>query len=60
MNSSNAVAGILAGLIAFACNSFVQFLLEKKIDFFSAFLTAFFVALVFFLITLRYPRNNLR
>jgi len=55
---SNAIAGILAGVIAFLSNSLVQFLLNSKIDFFEAFLTALIISIVFFILTFRYSKNT--
>jgi len=55
---SNAIAGILAGTIAFLSNSLVQFFLRNKVDFIESFFTAVLIAVIFFLITYRYSRNK--
>ena len=58
MTLSNAIAGILAGIIAFISNSIVQFALNNSVDLLEAFLTALLIAVAFFLITFRYSKNN--
>lgn len=58
MSLSNAIAGILAGIIAFISNSFIQFILNQKIDLLEAFLTALLIAVIFFIITFRYSKNK--
>jgi hypothetical protein len=55
---SNAIAGILAGFIAFFSNSVVQFLLNNSVNWIEAFLTAFLISIAFFLITFRYSKNS--